>query len=85
MKNKKIIDPEDIFSKMISDEIDKIILNTLLFDNFSSNIIAKNREEKINSILDDTDANIINIEDTEEYKILSEENKEKYKKYGRLF
>ena len=36
MKNKKIIDPEDIFSKMISDEIDKIILNTLLFDNFSS-------------------------------------------------
>lgn len=69
-------------------ELEKILmqeLNASTFDKFVDGVTAKNREGKIDSILEDKDYTPINIEDTEEFKKLSDENKEKVRKNGRLF
>ena len=80
---------EEELEKILSEEINKAfyeqVLNTLMFDKFAAEVNAKNREGKIDSILDDKDYTPINIEDTEEFKKLSDENKEKIRKNGRLF
>jgi hypothetical protein len=80
---------EEELEKILSEEINKAVydqvLNTLMFDKFAAEVNAKNREGKIDSILDDKDYTPINIEDTEEFKNLSEEYKEKWRKNGRLF
>ena len=78
------IDVEAELARILQEEIDKDILNTLMFDNFAAGINAKNREGKIDSILYDKDFTPTNIEDTDEYKRLSEENKKKWKKDGRI-
>lgn len=78
------IDIEAEFARILQEEIDKNILNTLMFDKFAAGITAKNREGKIDSILYDKDFTATNIEDTDEYKRLSEENQKKWKKDGRI-
>jgi len=77
------IDVETELARIFQEEIDKDILNTIMFDNFAASITAKNREGKIDSILYDKDFTATNIEDTDEYKRLSEENQKKWKKDGR--
>ena len=78
------IDVEAELVKIIQEEIDKDIINTIMFDNFAAGITAKNREGKIDSILYDKDFTETNIEDTDEYKRLTEENQKKWKKDGRI-
>jgi len=78
------IDVETELARILQEEIDKDILNTIMFDNFAAGITAKNREGKIDSILYDKDFIPTNIEDTDEYKRLSEENQKKWKKDGRI-
>ncbi len=78
------IDVEAEVVRMLTEAIDKDIINTIMFDNFAAGINAKNREGKIDSILYDKDFTATNIEDTDEYKRLSEENQKKWKKDGRI-
>lgn len=70
--------------KMLTDAINKDILNTLMFDSNVSKWKAINRDGQIDSILEDKPFTPIIIEETEEYKMLSSEHKENYKKYGKI-
>ena len=70
--------------KMLTEEINKDILNTLMFDTNVSKWKAINREGQIDSVLEDKPFIPIIIEETDEYKMLSDERKENYKKYGKI-
>ncbi len=69
--------------KMLTDAINKDILNTLMFDTNVSKWKGLNREGQIDSVLEDKPFTPIIIEETDEYKMLSDERKENYKKYGK--
>jgi len=70
--------------KMLTEEINKDILNTLMFDSNVSKWKALNREGQIDSVLEDKPFTPTIIEETDEYKMLSSEHKENYKKYGKI-
>jgi hypothetical protein len=83
----QIYEPFDAVSeleKMLTEEINKDILNTLMFASNVSKWKAINRDGQIDSILEDKPFTPIIIEETDEYKMLSSEHKENYKKYGKI-